>query len=73
VAGDIVHLGIKYNTNEMAECFINGQLVAMVDFSAGVDLQCPMIGMQSLDDTPSATAACTVYGWRVSRLIGQAR
>ena len=73
VAGGVYHFSIKYTGKGRCEARINGQLVAHFDMTAGVDIQTPFIGAQSLDATPSQMPATTVYGWRVSRAIGQAR
>lgn len=73
VADGVYHFSVKYTGVGRCEARINGQLVAHFDMTAGVDIQVPMIGIQSLDSGPSATPALTVYGWRISRAIGQAR
>ncbi len=72
VAGGVYHFSIKYTGVGRCEARINGQLVAHLDMTAGVDIQTPMIGLQVLNNG-GAPPAMTVYGWRVSRAIGQAR
>lgn len=71
VAGGVYHFSVKYTGIGRCEARINGQVVAHLDMTAGADIQIPFIGIQTL--ATGATAAMTVYGWRVSRAIGQAR
>jgi hypothetical protein len=73
VAGGVYHFSIKYTGLGRCEARINGQLVAHLDMTGGAAVaQTPMIGVQVLENS-GATEAMTVYGWRISRAIGQAR
>lgn len=72
VAGNVYHFSIKYTGVGRCEARINGQLVAHLDMTGGVDVQTPMIGLQVLNNG-GAPPAMTVYGWRVSRAIGLSR
>lgn len=71
VASGVYHFKIAYDAAGYGHCYINGQHVHTFDMTAGVDLQVPFIGLQTL--ATGAASPITVYGWRVSRAIGQAR
>jgi hypothetical protein len=70
VASTDYHFKIICTPDEVAHCYVNDIEFTSIAYSGNTVDFIPIIGVQSLDATPSATSALRVYGWRISRLLG---
>jgi hypothetical protein len=70
VADTDYHFSIKFGSDGVARASINGMEFTSVDYSGDIVDFIPIIGLKTLDSTPTATDPMRVYGWRISRLYG---